>query len=185
MPDGFALDEAAMQQVINGHQSAVDTLAGLVPGGKYVAESGSAQGLLSMLGSLDDLGEDQGLRDALTEFAGEATQSLGSLLRTGEGIAKQLEDVIASYRGQDDQVSDLFKEIFVTVVSPDAQAAEHAGDQSWEQILTEEGSPDWTEGWGQVDDSIGQAAGSVWNDATSTPGRVWDLAKAPFEGGDQ
>ncbi|MCA1188885.1 MULTISPECIES: hypothetical protein [unclassified Saccharopolyspora] len=165
MPDdGFGLDPAALEAVIAGHEKTVRALSDLIPGGGYVADAGSAAGLHSMAFSAGDLGEHSEVQNALAFFCLRWEHGLGSLLRTGQELADQLTDVLKEYRGQDDEISGLFKEILMTVVSPDQQKVAGAREMSWGE-LAQAGRPDyggWGEEFGEVGESVGQAADDAW-----------------------
>ncbi|WP_258347712.1 hypothetical protein [Saccharopolyspora gregorii] len=165
MPDdGFGLDAAALEAVIAGHEKTVRALSDLIPGGGYVADAGSAAGLHSMAFSAGDLGEDDKVQGALAKFCLSWEHGLGSLLRTGQELADQLTDVLKEYRGQDDEISGLFKEILMTVVSPDQQKIAGAREMSWGE-LAQAGRPDyggWGEEFGEVGESLGQAGDDLW-----------------------
>lgn len=165
MPEGnFGIDPAALDAVIAGHEKTVRALSDLIPGGGYVADAGSAAGLQTMALSAGDLGEDSEVQGSLALFCLQWEHGLGSLLRTGQELADQLTEVVKEYRGQDDEISGLFKEIFMTVVSPDQQKVAGARDMDWGE-LGQAAGPDyggWGEEFGEVGESLGQAGDDVW-----------------------
>ncbi|WP_243792768.1 hypothetical protein [Saccharopolyspora gloriosae] len=169
MPEGnFGIDPAALDAVIAGHEQTVQALADLIPGiGEYAADAGSAQGLQMLALSAGDLGEESKVQGSLAKFCLQWEHGLGSLLRTGQEIADQLTEVVKEYRGQDDEVSGLFKEIYMTAMSPDQQKVAGARDLSWGEIGLAAG-PDyggWGEEFNEVGESVGQAGDDVWTAA--------------------
>ncbi|WP_460958261.1 hypothetical protein [Parasphingorhabdus pacifica] len=168
-----------MQKVIDGHQEAIDTLAGVVPGGSYMAKGGSAQGLRSMDASRDDLGEDQELLAAFTGFNSDWIYGLGSLLKTGEGIVEQLTEAMRSYQGQESAVTDLLQDAWLALWSPDHTKSGET--MSWSEV-DREVQPDWG-GWDQIDDDIGDSMGSIGDDVGGVVDGATDVWNSVTGGG--